>query len=62
MAETSRKAAKREAVVHEAANEVKGGVTKACGGGTEQLTDAEADEFNGPPTRGNAPGRSGAHI
>ena len=57
VAETSRKAAKREAVVHEAA-----GVIKACGGGTDQLTDAEADEFNGLPTRGNAPGRSGAHI
>lgn len=57
VAETSRKAAKREAVVHEAA-----GVIKACGGGTEQLTDAEADEFNGLPTCGNAPGRSGAHI
>ncbi len=56
-AETSRKAAKREAVVHEAA-----GVIKACGGGTEQLTDDEFDEFNGVPARGDAPGRSGAHI
>ncbi|WP_298194761.1 magnesium-protoporphyrin IX monomethyl ester anaerobic oxidative cyclase [Novosphingobium sp.] len=56
-AETSRKAAKREAVVHEAA-----GVIKACGGGTEQLTDEEADAFKVAPTRGDAPGRSGAHI
>lgn len=57
VAETSRKAAKREAVVHEAA-----GVIKACGGGTEQLTDEEADAFAMQPTRGDAPGRSGAHI
>lgn len=57
VAETSRKAAKREAVVHEAA-----GVIKACGGGTEQLTDEEADAFDMQPTRGDAPGRSGAHI
>lgn len=57
VAETSRKAAKREAVVHEAA-----GVIKACGGGTEQLTDEEADAFDVQPTRGDAPGRSGAHI
>lgn len=57
VAETSRKAAKREAVVHEAA-----GVIKACGGGTEQLTDAEADAFDMQPTRGDAPGRSGAPI
>ena len=57
VAETSRKAAKREAVVHEAA-----GVIKACGGGTEQLTDEEADAFDMKPTRGDAPGRSGAHI
>jgi anaerobic magnesium-protoporphyrin IX monomethyl ester cyclase len=56
-AETSRKAAKREAVVHEAA-----GVIKACGGGTEQLTDEEADAFDLQPRRGEAPGRSGAHI
>lgn len=56
-AETSRKAAKREAVVHEAA-----GVIKACGGGTEQLSDAEADAFDPLPLRGEAPGRSGAHI
>ena len=56
-AETSRKAAKREAVVHEAA-----GVIKACGGGTEQLTDEEADAFDPQPVRGDAPGRSGAHI
>lgn len=56
-AETSRKAAKREAVVHEAA-----GVIKACGGGTEQLSDEEADAFDVAPTRGDAPGRSGAHI
>ncbi|WP_082364755.1 magnesium-protoporphyrin IX monomethyl ester anaerobic oxidative cyclase [Novosphingobium sp. AAP93] len=57
VAETSRKAAKREAVVHEAA-----GVIKACGGGTEQLTDEEADAFAMQPTRGDAPGRSGAHT
>ncbi|MBX9662328.1 MAG: hypothetical protein K5Q19_03235, partial [Novosphingobium sp.] len=56
-AETSRKAAAREAVVHEAA-----GVIKACGGGTEQLTDEEADAFDMAPTREDAPGRSGAHI
>ncbi len=57
VAETSRKAAKREAVVHEAA-----GVIKACGGGTEQLSDEEADAFDVAPMRGDAPGRSGAHI
>lgn len=56
-AETSRKAAARGAVVHEAA-----GVIKACGGGTEQLSDAEADAFDPVPSRGDAPGRSGAHI
>jgi anaerobic magnesium-protoporphyrin IX monomethyl ester cyclase len=56
-AETSRKAAKRGAVVHEAA-----GVIKACGGGSEQLTDEEADAFDVAPTRGDAPGRSGAHL
>lgn len=56
-AETSRKAAARGAVVHEAA-----GVIKACGGGTEQLSDAEADAFDPVPSRGDAPGRSGALI
>jgi len=56
-AETSRKAAARGAVVHEAA-----GVIKACGGGTEQLSDAEADAFDPVPSRGDAPGRSGAHT
>jgi anaerobic magnesium-protoporphyrin IX monomethyl ester cyclase len=56
-AETSRKAAARGAVVHEAA-----GVIKACGGGTEQLSDAEADAFDPVPSRGDAPGWSGAHT
>ena len=53
-AERSRKAAERGAVVHDAA-----GTIKACGGGDQQLTEAQADAF--APAHAAEPGGF-AHI